>query len=110
LAPILFWVAASIVLHKLGTRNYFEPSWMYPLFFGPALTFVLIVAIARYLPDKIYGDYYTGRKIGWDSKKSSDYYHEAIARSDYTKAKQVVIFKATSIVKWNFIELDCWNQ
>lgn len=98
LAPIVFWVIASIVLHKLGTRNFLEPSFIYPALFGPFFTFIPIVAIARRLSDKIYGDYYTERGLGWNSKTASEYYQEAIAKMDHIKARQLVIHAMLTIV------------
>ena len=34
IAPIVFWMIASIVLHKLGTRDILNASFVYPVFFA----------------------------------------------------------------------------
>lgn len=36
IAPIAFWMIASIVLHKLGTRDILNASFVYPVIFAPS--------------------------------------------------------------------------
>ena len=97
-APIAFWVIASIALHKLGTKDILDPSFIYPVIFGPFFISVPIIAVARRLSDKLFGNFYTERKQEWDSKTTSDHFQDAAVNKEYSKAKRIVIYQILTIV------------
>lgn len=102
-APIAFWVIVSIALHKLGTKDILDPSFIYPVIFGPFFISVPIIAVARRLSDKLFGNFYTERKQEWDSKTTSDHFQDAIDNKEYSKAKRIVIYQILTIVSMTLV-------
>lgn len=103
LAPIAFWVIASIALHKLGTKDILDPSFVYPVIFGPFFISVPIIAVARRLSDKLFGNFYTERKQEWDSKTTSEHFQDALANKEYSQAKRIVIYQILTIVSMTLV-------
>lgn len=103
IAPITFWVIASIVLHKLGTRDILDASFVYPVIFAPFFIFIPIAAVARLLSDKLFGNFYTERKQEWDSKTTSAHFQDALADKDYRKAKRLVIYQVLTFISMSLL-------
>lgn len=96
-APITFWVIASIVLHKLGTRDILNASFVYPVIFVPLFVFMPIATVALHLSNKLFGNF-TERKQEWDSKTTSAHFQDALADKDYLKAKRLVIYQVLAFI------------
>ncbi len=97
IAPIAFWMIASIVLHKLGTRDILNASFVYPVIFAPFFIFVPIAAVALHLSNKLFGNF-TERKQEWDSKTTSAHFQDALTDKDYRKAKRLVIYQVLTFI------------
>jgi hypothetical protein len=94
LAPMVFWLFASIVLHFLGTKRILDPWWIYPTLVAPAFTTILISAIAQYLQPQLFGDYYDV-KLRWleGGKTAYHFYQEALTSGDDRRLKKMVIYE-----------------
>lgn len=98
LLPISVWILFSIVLHQIGAREAVHPWLIYIILFLPFFVNIPILAVARRMSDKLFGDYYSERKQEWNSKSTSQLYQEAIDELDLERARKIVTYQLLTTI------------